>query len=217
MGTAGYLSPEQARGRPVDKRTDIFSFGCLLYEMLTGTVMFDGETVSDSIAAVLTREPDWPSLPARTPRRVRDLLSHCLHKDRAGRLRDAGDAALILDRAIAGREWLQDEAETKAPRGSLGVLAPWVVALMALATALWFGVFDRSDQTSAVPTVQFAIDAPVDGGLDVHYGMLSLAPDGRRVVFTANQEDNVSRLWVRELDDLEARPLIGTEGGSLPF
>jgi serine/threonine protein kinase len=101
MGTAGYMSPEQARGKSVDKRSDIFSFGCVLYEMLTGSGPFPGETVTDSLGAILHREPDWSMLPASTPRRVRDLLTNCLAKDRKQRLHDIADARLELERAMA--------------------------------------------------------------------------------------------------------------------
>ncbi|MHC4992502.1 MAG: serine/threonine-protein kinase, partial [Planctomycetota bacterium] len=105
MGTVGYMSPEQARGRRVDKRSDIFSFGCVLYEMLSGCEPFAGETATDSLAAILTLDPDYARLPPQTPRRIRDLLHHCLEKDRRLRLRDAGDAALELRHALDGREW----------------------------------------------------------------------------------------------------------------
>ena len=100
LGTAAYMSPEQARGRPVDRRTDIWAFGCVLFEMLTGRQAFDsGETVSDAIAAILSREPDWSALPGNTPAQIRSLLRRCLQKDRADRLRDAGDARLDIDEA----------------------------------------------------------------------------------------------------------------------
>lgn len=104
MGTAGYMSPEQARGKPVDKRSDIFSFGCVFYELLTGSGPFPGETVTDSLGAILHRDPEWDLLPKSTPPRVRELLRNCLVKDRRNRLHDIGDARLELDRAIAGHE-----------------------------------------------------------------------------------------------------------------
>ena len=98
-GTATYMSPEQARGRPVDKRTDIWAFGCVLYEMLTGRPAFAGETVSDTIAAILERDPDWDALPALTPVSIRRLLQRCLEKDPKRRVRDIGDARLEIEEA----------------------------------------------------------------------------------------------------------------------
>ena len=95
LGTAAYMSPEQARGKPLDRRTDIWSFGCVLYEALTGRQAFAGETISDTIAAILEREPEWQALPAATPRKVQDLLRHCLQKDSHRRLRDIWDARLV--------------------------------------------------------------------------------------------------------------------------
>src|SRR5262249_30798861 len=100
LGTAAYMSPEQARGKPLDKKTDIFSFGCVLYECLTGRHAFGGETVSDTLAAVLTAEPDWSALPAEAPPRLRDLLKRCLRKDPGRRLHDIADARLEIDEAL---------------------------------------------------------------------------------------------------------------------
>ena len=99
-GTAAYMSPEQARGKAVDKRTDIWAFGCVLYEMLTARPAFRGETVSDTIAAILEREPDWSALPAQTPPSIRRLLQRCLEKDPKRRLRDIGDARLEIEEAL---------------------------------------------------------------------------------------------------------------------
>ncbi len=101
LGTAGYMSPEQARGKPIDKRSDIFSFGCVLYEMLTGRQPFPGESVADSLGAILHREPDWSALPPNTPPTLMKLVRLCLTKDRKQRLQDIGDARLELDQAIA--------------------------------------------------------------------------------------------------------------------
>ena len=103
LGTAAYMSPEQARGKAVDRRTDIWSFGCVLFECLTGRQLFEGETVSDLIAKILEREPDWTRLPPHTPLEVRDLLRRCLEKDAKRRMRDIGDARIELEEAIAAR------------------------------------------------------------------------------------------------------------------
>src|SRR4029077_10358546 len=102
VGTPGYMSPEQARGEAVDKRTDIWAFGCLLYELLTGKRAFEGETLPDTIAAVLEREPDWQALPAKTPAKLRTLLRQCLQKDAGRRLPNIADARKAIDEAQRG-------------------------------------------------------------------------------------------------------------------
>src|SRR5208282_1867794 len=125
LGTAGYMSPEQARGKPVDKRADIWSFGVVFYEMLTGRSTFAGETVSDTLAAILKSDPDWSRLPAGTPIGVRRLLQRCLERDPKKRLRDIGDAWNDMDRPVeaaavrSGRQWL-----------------PWTVAVLAVLGAV---------------------------------------------------------------------------------
>src|SRR5499425_2544352 len=103
LGTAAYMSPEQAKGKVVDRRTDIWAFGCVLYEMLTGRRLFGGETVSDTIAKILEREPDWRAIPSQTPEKIRELLRRCLEKDPRKRLRDIGDARIEIEDAIAAR------------------------------------------------------------------------------------------------------------------
>ncbi len=137
VGTPGYMSPEQARGKEVDRRTDIFAFGCLLYECLTGRPAFFGESAADAIAATLEREPDLSLLPERTPRRIWDLLGGCLEKDPKHRLRDIGDARLELERAIERREWTSTGSMRAAPEGrrSWRGAAPWIVAGFAVAAA----------------------------------------------------------------------------------
>src|SRR5262245_20204077 len=109
LGTVEFMSPEQARGKEVDKRTDIWAFGCILFEMLSGRRAFTGETVSDVIAAILTKEPDWSRLPSETPPRVRDLLARCLQKDSAKRLRDIGDARTEIERTLEGDRGISAE------------------------------------------------------------------------------------------------------------
>src|SRR5262249_19543942 len=126
LGTAAYMSPEQARGRVVDRRTDIWSFGCVLYECLTGKPLFQGDTVSDLIARILEREPDWSALPANTPPRVRELLKKCLRKDPRERLRDIGDARLELSDTHA---LVDGESATTPGRAQPGASKlPWIIA-----------------------------------------------------------------------------------------
>src|SRR5437867_12243344 len=138
LGTIPYMSPEQARGRAVDKRSDIWSLGCVLYECLSGRRAFDGDTATDVIAKILERDPDWEALPARTPPRVRELLERCLEKDPRRRVRDSGDVRMELERALAAREWTSSGA-IRIPQGSGPLwrsVLPWAVAALAVAAAL---------------------------------------------------------------------------------
>jgi eukaryotic-like serine/threonine-protein kinase len=215
MGTAGYMSPEQARGKPVDKRSDIFSFGCVLFEMLTGIMPFRGETVADAMGATLHKEPDLNLLPARTPRRVRELLTNCLAKDRRNRLHDIGDARLDLERAIAGKESDIIEPGGRPARRLMPTLLIGLVgglAMLALGAGLWraFG-----PQPSVIADPQcVAINMPpeiaVSGGF--------LTGDGRTLVINGRprkagpEGQAASRLYVRQLDRYEVQPLAGTEG-----
>ena len=130
LGTAAYMSPEQAKGRPVDRRADIWAFGCVLYEMLTGKMVFSGETVTDTLAAVIRAEPNWSQLPAAAPLRVRVLLQRCLQKDPKQRLRDIGDARISIDEVLSGAV---DPAAAPAIAATMAVplwhrAVPWLIA-----------------------------------------------------------------------------------------
>ena len=136
LGTAAYMSPEQTRGQPVDKRTDIWAFGCVLYEMLSGRMAFAAATMSDVIAGILEHDPDWDALPAKTPPRVRQLLRRCLEKDHRHRLRDIGDARLELNEVLTGAEPTQARA---APRSRRRLAAVGLLALLVTAAVIWMG------------------------------------------------------------------------------
>jgi len=197
LGTAAYMAPEQARGHHVDKRADIWSFGVVLDEIFTGRRLFAGETVSDTLAAVLKTDPDFDGVPPR----FRRLLRACLERDPRRRMRDIGDARLLLE------EGARNEAPTG---GGAAPTAPWVAAaLFGLAAATLAFVHFRPQAVPAAPVMRFGVAAPDQ----VHIGAwLSLSPDGRYLGFTANGSDSIARIWVRGLDTLEARALAGSEG-----
>jgi eukaryotic-like serine/threonine-protein kinase len=214
MGTAAYMSPEQARGSTADRRADIWSFGVMLYEMLTGRQMFGGETVSDTLAAVLRADLDWAALPASTPAPIRRLLRRCLERDRKKRLRDIGDAIIDIDEALAG----VPESISSSPT-SRGVIRWWHAALAILTLAgLALAVvhFRETPPPQPVP-VRFQIPAPEKTTFGGSSG-LALSPDGRRLAFVASGPDGRAVVWVRPLDSLAAQALPGTEGANFgPF
>jgi predicted Ser/Thr protein kinase len=199
LGTAAYMSPEQARGKAVDKRADIWSFGVVLYEMFTGRMLFHGETVSDTLAAVLTREPEWDRVPAK----ARRLLRKCLEKDPTVRLRDIGDAW----------ELLEDASAPALPQSKL----PWTVAgvtLLIAAGAVWFGWrATRPVERTLQPLVRLDVDLGRDVSLNLVAGPnVILSPNGTRLVYESQH-----RLYTRRLDQPKAIELAGTEGAFSPF
>ncbi len=205
LGTAAYMSPEQARGKPVDKRTDIWAFGCVLYEMLTGRAAFAGETISDTIAAILEREPEWRALPAQTPAGIRQLLRRCLDKDPKRRLRDIGDARIEIDDVQSGLQ--QDGRVAQAPAGSRRRLA-WTSALALIALiAAAMGVWALRPAPTA-PEARLEINTP-----PTRDPSLAISPDGLKIVFVGRSAGQ-SQLWLRSLDSPLARPLPGTERAS---
>jgi Tol biopolymer transport system component/predicted Ser/Thr protein kinase len=221
LGTAAYMSPEQARGRPLDRRTDLWSFGCLLYECLTGVQLFGGETISDSLAAVLRKEPDWSLLPARTPRAVRRMLQRCLTRDPRKRLQDAGDARVELEHAL--EDPLEEipgpvSADTPVrPRGGVAWL-PWVLVAAAVLVAGWFALSGNTPPSGASLARKLLI--PVPGATefgDLAASPPAISPDGRFVVFGVEEANGGTRLWLRPINDFTARPLDGTEGAAYAF
>jgi len=207
LGTAAYMSPEQARGQPLDKRTDIWSFGVILFEMLTGRRLFVGETVSDTLAAVLKTDPNWNQLPAETPARIRHLLRSCLARNSKERLRDAGDARLVLQEAIAGAP---DETATgvllAAPEKNRRWLLP-LAALLAALAGLAAGFLLRPSLSPA-PLRKFAIPMPKESKPQ----FLSLSPSGSKMVWVRD-----GKLEVHDFATLEVRILDGTNGAKAPF
>ena len=223
LGTAAYMSPEQARGKVVDRRTDIWSFGCVLYECLTGRQLFTGETASDIIAKILEREPDWNTVPQAVSEKVRDLLRRCLEKDARRRLRDIGDARLELEEALAARASSSRiaAAEAGARRKGRALGAPWVayaIAAAAIAVAAIAVLGPRLGERArqARPT-RLSVMEPEGTTLFDDPVQSAISPDGRTIAFTAIDSTGTSRLWLRPLESLKARPLAGTDDAGLPF
>jgi serine/threonine-protein kinase len=220
LGTAAYMSPEQAKGRVADKRSDVWAFGCVLYEMLTGKRLFDGEEVSDTLAAILRGEPDWTLIPSDMPRFASILLRHCLEKNRAMRLPDMAAARFVL---TEGATWDAPAAPVPAARASrLSHASPWIVAATTTA-ALGVGLVLWAPGKPAAPfglvrlTAELGVDVSL-GGADTAGGDLAISPDGQRVVFAAHGNPRrESQLYIRSLARLQATPLGGTDGARYPF
>jgi Tol biopolymer transport system component len=203
LGTAAYMSPEQARGKPVDKRADIWTFGVVLYEMLTGRFAFSRATITDTLAAVVEHQPDWATLPVDTPPGVLRVLQKCLEKDPRRRLRDLGDWDLAIEPV----------AQAPLPRRRLQWL-PWVALAICLGVGgLMFANRMENRTVAPAPPVRFEIPPAVTLS---ESGQFSVSPDGRHLVFAGTGDDRVLRLWVRSLDAPEVRPLLGTEAEVVP-
>jgi len=215
LGTAAYMSPEQARGKPVDKRADVWAFGCVLYEMLAGRKAFEGETASDTLAAVLKSEPDLGTLPAQVPVNVRRLIARCLQKEPRQRLRDVGDAALELTER-GGVERPHPATVTAAPRRRwLAWAAPAAACVLGLAAG--GALFHRA---ARAPLVRASLPPPADAEYFLasrQPGPASVSPDGTRIVFAARDEQHGVKLWLRRLDSVDATPLPDTDNASYPF
>ncbi len=216
LGTAAYMSPEQARGIPVDKRADLWSFGVVLWELLTRRRPFDGATVSDTLAAVLTREPDWALLPVQTPPSVRRLLRRCLEKDRKRRLDSAAAARLEIEEALtepAERSKAHEARESAVGTWRSRPAAMLVAASMVAAGAVGAWTYWKAPVPPALEpeTRVDIVTPPTDDPMS-----FALAPDGRQVVFSAS-DGAVPRLWLRSMASSKAEPLAGTDGARYPF
>jgi eukaryotic-like serine/threonine-protein kinase len=205
LGTAAYMSPEQARGRPADRRADIWAFGVVVAEMATGRRPFDGETISDTIAAVLTREPDLAAVPPSLRRMVRQ----CLAKDPRERLRHIGDAFALVDDSSGAVA-----APSRRPRWALAYPITIAVLAAALAGAAWMALRPRDVDR---PVNRFYVDAPPGGTFNYTYTATGVSPDGRQLVFRVATANDAPALWLRPIDALAARRLAGTEGADFPF
>jgi eukaryotic-like serine/threonine-protein kinase len=205
LGTAAYMSPEQARGKPADHRSDIWSFGVVLAEMVTGRKLFEGETVSDSIAAVLTRDPDLNAVPPS----LRRLLRLCLAKDPRERLRHIGDALSVVDDSSAS------PINAPVPRVRWWLYATLGCALVGLALAAWIVLHPPPAENDTV--TRFYIDAPRGAAFNYTYTGSTISPDGRHLVFRVATATEAPALWLRPLDSLDGQRIAGTDGADFPF
>jgi eukaryotic-like serine/threonine-protein kinase len=214
LGTAAYMSPEQARGLAVDKRSDIWAFGCVVFEMLTGRQVFGATTVSDTIVRILDREPEWQRLPDATPSSVRRLLRRCLEKDPARRLHDIADARIEIDDAREPDEVSSDASRhATASRWLQAAAAAGVIAIVALALTLW-----RGAPEGAMDVARLTVSLPQSHVLEKsRFAPVALSPDGRLLAYVASMSGGRTQLFLRPLDSLTARPVQATGGASTPF
>ncbi len=215
LGTPAYMAPEQARGRGADRRADIWAFGCVLYEMLTASRPFGGETITDVMAAVIHTEPDWSRLPGSTPQPVRQLLRRCLQKDPRQRLQAIGDARVTIEEILSGAA--QGDADPARPRWSKWWLATGAAGVLAGATIAGLVARQMTSAEPPRPVTRFVITLPPGQQLATA-SALALSSDGSQLAYVAMDGANANRqLYLRAMDDVDARPLAGTEGATNPF
>ncbi len=229
LGTAAYMSPEQAKAKPVDRRADIWAFGCVLYEMLTGKMAFASETVADTLAAVLTKEPDWALLPAATPARVRALLRRCLQKDAKQRLQAIGEVRITLDEVLSrapdasgGLEGSTSGiAAALMPASMRRRALPWgiaaLLAIIAAGVGTWAWLAPR--QTTEPPALAYIPPPPGTSFRSFGFGEgpVVVSPDGKELAFSAADQKGITQIWVRRLADGTTTALAGTDDGAMPF
>jgi serine/threonine-protein kinase len=221
LGTAAYMSPEQAKGRAADKRSDVWAFGCVLYEMLTGATPFAAEDLSTTLAAVIMKEPDWSPIPAGVPPAIRTLVQRCLEKDRRKRIADLSTAIFLIEEqsigAVPAAGVVAPSTATQVP-SNLARRGPWLVAGVALAAFVGVLFVWKPWRTTSPPSpVRLEVSLGADASLVGNQGASAvLSPDGRTLAFTA-QKGGVTQIYVRRLDQLRAVALSGTEEASSPF
>ena len=208
LGTAAYMSPEQARGKPVDKRADIFAFGSLFYELLTGNRAFAGETITDTIASILKSEPEWEALPPSIPSTIRFLINRCLQKDAGKRLQHIDGARILIEEALSGTTTLSPIGATIQPPLWKQAI-PWSITLtIALAAVVVVWISTRPVLLSPVKfVVSASSNAPLEDSPDRN---ILISPDGKHIAYVGRTA-SITRIYLRSLTDLEAQPLSGTE------
>ncbi|HXH48529.1 MAG TPA: protein kinase, partial [Terriglobia bacterium] len=221
LGTAAYMSPEQAKGQRVDRRADIWAFGCVLYEMLSGRKPFEGETISDVLAAVIMKDPDWAAKPEATPQAIKKLIYRCLQKDRRQRLQAIGEARITIEETISGvgegSALPGVSPEQREPKGLPYRILPWALAAVGfLLAAVLVVAYLFKSPAAPVQSIQSLITAPEKVSF-VSYGQPVLSPDGKRMVLRVVDAAGSVSLWVRPLDSLTAERLQGTGRGGFPF
>ncbi len=214
LGTAGYMSPEQARGKPVDRRADIWAFGCILYEMLTGQRLFTGETATDVIGAVVHKEPDLDELPPKVPARIRRLLERCLQKDATRRLQSIGEARIAL------QEWLEnpdtEEREVaNAPRRSPWLIGAGALAALVVGTLLGATLLGSSNEPELLR--RFEINVSEKGLFSSLGSSIEVSPDGSKIAYTTGEDGQKRSLVLRPLDRFQETVLATGEGASGPY
>ena len=217
LGTAAYMSPEQARGKAVDKRADIWAFGCVLFEMLSGRQLYAGDTITDVLAGIVSREPDWSLLRAETPPVVRRLLARCLEKDPQRRLRDIGEARVALSDPsdlLAAPAASPISVNARSWRRSTVWAALAFVAISSAGVAVW--TWTRLRPATAPRVTRLSIPLPAGQILAGNSGP-AVSPDGRSIAYVATAADGVSRLYVRPLDRFESTGIPESEGAQQPF
>ena len=216
LGTAAYMAPEQARGKAVDKRADIWAFGAVVYEMVTGQRVFEGETVSDILAATLRQEIDWAVLPPATPAPVRQLLRRCLERDPKRRLRDIGDARFALEETSAVAEGTERPSAARPRRGraAFTFAAVLLVAISSAVAGIWLWAIVRPAPIQGVTRLSISLPP---GHVLSGTGGPAISPDGRVIAYAARDVSGVSRLYLRSLDHFEASVVADSEGANQPF
>ena len=216
LGTAAYMSPEQAAGIAADQRADIWAFGVVLWEMLTGHKLFEGETVSHVLASVLKDEVDLDELPPQTPNYLKKLIGRCLRKKPKQRLQAIGDARIVLEDGEADEPESTLEVARPASRSRMG----WIAAGVAAVAAVVLGVLLLGRQVPEERVIRFQVPPPEEGQFHLapdNPGPVVVSPDGSMLAYSGRTAEGVVRLWVRALDEADARPLTGTENAQYPF